>query len=242
MIENHVKIYASYKHNVTLIPNFYPQGKEVMTIVNSYHKDIAKFQFQGRKAYFRYTFSPVTSVVSNPIAPETEPEPAQRQSVSSFVSEKEKSILNMNIFNYVDASKEEDLNMTIHKNNSDFFNESLLGKLNVPSDNSCDSSSKLQVAKAKHPRDIRTHHTSLDSIEDLIEEIKLIEEDKAKLVPVRKANNFQQAKLQLKHGLLLTSLRTELQQANIRNDYSTKRYKFKTRKEKFTVDFLSKLH
>ena len=155
MIENHIKIYSSYKHNVTIIPNFYPQGNEVMMIVNNYHKDIKKFQFQGRKAYFRYTFSPAT-VVLNPI--ESEHENEKRESVSSFVS-KEKSNLNANIFNYLDNEKEEELNMTINKNNSNFFNESLLAKINVKSDNSEDSLSKIQVNKDKKYRDIRAHHT-----------------------------------------------------------------------------------
>ena len=246
MIENHVKIYASYKYNVTIIPNFYPQGKEVMLIVNNYHKDIKKYEFQGRKAYFRYTYTPATVIVNTVVENENENEKEKQQSLSSFVSKDKSNVNNMNMFLYLDDNnKEEELNMTINKNNSNFFNESLLAKINVKSgNNSDDSLSKIKIKKDKGHRDIRAHHNSLDSIEDLIEDIKLIEEDKTKLLPTRKDHNLQmnakKLKLQIKKNLLLTTLRNELQQTNIRNDYN--HHKFKTRKEKFNIDLMNKLH
>ena len=240
-LESKIKLLSSYQHNVTIIPNFYPQGKEVMDIVKSYHKDIAKYPFQGRKAYFRYTVRVPTIIT--PMYEDCDLN--EDKTVSSFASKNEKKSM-INTFDFITNTKqqEEELDMTTdNENESKFFSKSLREKINANDDVPGESISQLLIKNPKKHRDIRTHHNSFESIEQLIKDIQLIENDvnRLKLKPKRKGcmNRQEQKNInESKHSVLLTTIKNEFNKTYGR---CNTHYKFKTRKEKLDFYIFNRL-
>ena len=230
-LENQIIIGASYHPEKKLIPNLYPQGKQVMTIVNNYYKDIAKFPFQGRKTYFKYTFLPP----QNMNIEADQKEESSKHTISSFDKENDKKLSPSNslYFLYQNKNREEALNMTIN-DDSCFFTNSLLDKINEKSFDSNTSNSKV---KNKPTKIVKIRNTSINSIEQLIEEIKLLEEDKATFQPKRKGN-LKQKRLELKNKFLINPIRNELKLINERNN---KRFILRTRKENLCFNLFNAL-
>ena len=248
--ETKIKLYESAQYNnnnnvITIIPNFYPQGNEVMQIVNNYHKDIAKYPFQGRKAYFRYTVRIPTIKLSHMNVYNNNLN-ENKSSLSSFTSKNEKkSILNTINFIANNKQQEEELDMTIdNEEESKFFSKSLLEKINANDNIQCNTVLKLQLQNADVRRDIRTHYNSFESIEQLINDIQLIEDDLNKLKPKRKErllniNEHNSIIKESKHSVLLTTIKNEFNKKYLR---CNTHYKFKTRKEQNGFHIFNKLN
>lgn len=225
-LENQIIIGASYHPEKKLIPNFYPQGEQVMAIVNNYYKDIAKFPFQGRKAYFRYTLLPPQNMEIDV----DQNEESSKKTISSFDKENDKVLSPSNSLYFLyqnNKNQEEQLNMTIN-DDSCFFTNSLLDKINEKSIDSNMSNSKDKAI-------VKLRNTSIDSIEQIIEEIKLLEEDRDAFQPTRKGNLLQK-RLELKNKFLINPIRNELKLTNERNN---KRFILKTRKEQLCLNLFN---